>query len=149
MIPPLISYTTFNRLGLTARNLKSVLDTPEDFEMHIIDSNSKDDTWEYIQSLKDKRIKSKTKFSVNAGPIYAVNYNLNKRRPKQYFIALESDVFLKTPDWISSFMKVFETCPEAGVLGVPRANTYPRYIPPVIKREKDGQEYLQLKEGRV
>lgn len=85
MIPPFLSYITFNRLGLTARSLKSILDTPEDFEMHIIDSNSKDDTWEYIQSLDDSRIKSKTRLDMNLGPVYALNLNLSKRRQEQYF----------------------------------------------------------------
>jgi hypothetical protein len=33
MVPPFVSYITFNRLGLTAKNLKSVLAADEDFEI--------------------------------------------------------------------------------------------------------------------
>ena len=62
MTPPLISYSTFHRMGLTVRNLNSLLRTTDDFELHIIDNNSQDDTWEYIQSLNDSRIKSRTRF---------------------------------------------------------------------------------------
>lgn len=149
MTPPLVSYSTFNRMGLTVRSLQALLKTTDDFELHIIDNNSQDDTWEFIQSLSDSRIKSKTKFPVNAGPIYAVNHNLAKRRPDQYFIAFESDVCIYTPDWISRFMQVFQAFPEVGLLGVPRAAPYPPYMPPVIPREKDGVGYLQLKEGKV
>lgn len=149
MTPPLISYSTFNRLGLTVRSLGSLLKTTDDFELHIIDNNSKDDTWDYLQSLSDSRIKSKTRFEVNAGPIYSVNFNLTKRRPDQYFIALESDVHIYTPDWITRFMQVFETFPEVGLLGVPRAAPYPPYMPSVIPMERNGFSYLQLKEGKV
>ena len=149
MIPPLVSYSTFNRMGLTARSLQSILRTTDDFELHIIDNNSKDDTWDFIQSLNDPRIKTKTKFTVNAGPIYAVNYSLQKRLPDQYFIALESDVYLNTPDWVTRFMRVFQTFPDVGLLGVPRAHPYPAYLPNVIPVTSNGVNYLQLKDGKL
>lgn len=149
MTPPFLSYTTFDRMGLTARNLKKILDADEDFEMHIVDSNSKDDTWEYLQSINDSRIKSKTRFPVNAGPIYALNFNLAKRRPDQYFITINNDIYIKTKNWISCFMEVFKAFPEVGLLGVPRAGPYPGYLPPVIPRAKGNISYLQLKNGFV
>lgn len=149
MIPPFVSYSTFNRMGLTARSLNALLKTTDDFELHIIDNNSGDDTWDFIQSLSDARIKSRIRFPVNKGPIFAVNYNLTRRRPEQYFIALESDVYMYTQDWVSRFMQVFETFPEVGLLGVPRAAPYPQYMPPVILKELNGVSYLQLVYGKV
>ncbi|WMJ87115.1 glycosyltransferase family A protein [Anaerocolumna sp. MB42-C2] len=149
MTPPLISYSTFHRMGLTFRNLNSLLKTTDDFELHIIDSNSQDDTWEYIQSLNDSRIKSRTRFPINLGPIYPINLNLTRRRPDQYFIVLESDVYLYASDWISRFMKVFETFPEVGLLGVPRPIPLPGYEPEVVTIEKDGVSYNQLKHYEV
>lgn len=149
MIPPLVSYSTFNRMGLTVRNLTALFKTTDDFELHIIDNNSGDNTWDYIQSLSDARIKSKTRFPVNEGPIYAVNFNLAKRKPQQYFIALESDVYIYTPDWISRFMQIFNTFPEVGLLGIPRAAPYPPYMPPVVAREANGVSYLQLRDGKL
>lgn len=149
MIPPFLSYVTFNRLGLTERNIKSILDTPEDFEMHIIDSNSKDRTWEFIQDLHDPRIKSKKQLPANLGPIYALNLNLSKRRPKQYFFTVDSDVFIKTKDWISRFMKVFKSFPKVGVLGVMRSSPYLPFYPEVISKTKDGVTYLELKNGYI
>lgn len=149
MPAPFISYITFNRLGLTAKNLDSLLKTTDDFELHILDSNSNDGTWEYLQSVNDPRIKSRNRLDMNRGPIYAVNLNLSKRKGDQYFIALDSDVQVLTPDWISRFMKVFETFPEAGLLGVPKTAPYQPFLPPVISMEKPGAGYLQLKEGIV
>jgi glycosyltransferase involved in cell wall biosynthesis len=149
MIPPFLSYITFNRLGLTARSLQSILDTPEDFEMHIIDSNSRDDTWEYIQSLSDSRIKSKTRFNMNFGPIFPLNLNLSKRKPDQYFFSVDSDVVIKTKDWITRFMDVFNEFPEAGLLGVQRTAPYYPIYPQVIPKSRNGVTYLELKNGYV
>lgn len=147
--PPLISYIAFNRLGLTARNLTAILSSNEDFEMNIIDCNSKDDSWSYIQQLNDSRIKSKIKLPMNMGPIYAVNFNLTFRRPNQYFFAIDSDVYIKTPNWISKYMEVFDAFPEVGVLGVMRDDPYPRYMPPIIPRVNGNASYLQLKNAGV
>lgn len=145
MNPPFISYSTFHRLGLTARNLNALLsNTTDDFELHIIDNNSQDGTWEFIKSLTDSRIKSKTRLEVNYGPIYPLNYNLARRKPDQYFIVLESDVHIHVPDWISRFMKVFEAFPDVGLLGLARAHPYPAYYPPVALQQKGDVSYLQL-----
>lgn len=147
--PPFINFVTFNRMGLTIRNLNNILDSDEDFEMHIIDCNSKDDTWEYIKSLEDKRIKSRTRFRINRGPIYVLNYNLKKRKPNQYFFTIDSDVYIRTKDWLAKYMAVFEAFPEVGLLGVMRDNPYPRYLPPVIPRVKEELSYLQLKNAEI
>lgn len=146
---PFLSYVTFNRLGLTERNLSKILDSDEEFEMHIIDCNSKDSSWKYIQSLNDSRIKSKTQLSQNVGPIFASNMNLAKRKPNQYFFAIDSDVYIKTDKWISKFMTIFEAFPDLGVLGVMRDNPYPRYMPPVIQQVKGNLSYLQLKNAEL
>jgi len=147
--PPFISFATFNRLGLTVRNLNRILESEEDFEMHIIDCNSKDNTWDYIQSLKDPRIKSKTRFKYNLGPIFVLNYNLLKRKPNQYFFTIDSDVYIKSKNWIKKYLEVFEAFPEVGLLGVMRDHPYPRYMPPIIPRVKGDLTYLELKNAKV
>lgn len=149
MTPPLISYSTFHRMGLTVRNLNSLLKTTDDFELHIIDNNSQDDTWEYIQSLEDSRVRSRIRFPINSGPIYPINYSMSLRRPDQYFIVLESDVYLYAPDWISRFMRIFKEFPEVGLIGVPRTYSNPDFDPEVIPREKNGVSYLELKNSEV
>lgn len=149
MTPPYLNYITFNRLGLTAKSLKSILDTPENFEMHITDCNSKDNTWEYLQFVNDPRIKSKTRLPVNAGPIPALNFNLTRRRPDQYFFNIDSDVVIKTGDWLSRFMKVFNAFPEVGLLGVQRTSPYLPLYPEVIPRFSGNATYLELKNGYI
>jgi glycosyltransferase involved in cell wall biosynthesis len=144
VIAPLISYVTFNRLGLTVNSLSSILNTSEDFEMHIIDNNSTDGTWEYIQSLNDKRIKSKTRFPVNTGQIYALNVNLSRRRKEQYFITIDNDVVINTNNWISCFLKVFKTFPDVGMLGVRHSFCNPELFASLKPIAKNGQSYLGL-----
>ncbi|MTK12410.1 MAG: glycosyltransferase [Clostridiaceae bacterium] len=144
MAPPLISYVTFNRLGLTVKNLLSILDSTDDFEIHIIDNNSTDGTWKYIQSLNDSRIMSRTQLEVNSGQIYALNLNLTKRRPDQYFITVDNDVYIETKDWITRFMKVFETFPEVGLLGVQKGQPYSEQLPPVSLKIQSDIFYLEV-----
>nr|WP_242822993.1 glycosyltransferase [Syntrophobotulus glycolicus] len=141
MIPPLLSYVTFNRLGLTISSLSSILNTSDDFEMHIIDNNSTDDTWDYILSLNDSRIKSKTKNPINVGQIHAMNINLARRKEDQYFITIDNDIMINTKDWISRFMQVFDAFPDLGMLGV---QTIPDNSPDVTPVSQNGQTYLAL-----
>ena len=49
----LVSFICWNRAGLNARNLNALLKSTDDFELYIIDSNSSDDTWEFIKTLND------------------------------------------------------------------------------------------------
>ena len=53
----LVSFICWNRAGLNARNLNALLKSTDDFELYIIDSNSSDDTWEFIKTLNDKRMR--------------------------------------------------------------------------------------------
>jgi len=144
MVPPIISYVTFNRVGLTIRNLSAILQSTDDFEMHIVDNGSIDGTWEYIQGLNDSRILSKTNIGTNVGQIYGINLNLLKRRPEQYFITVDNDVYIETKDWISRLMKVFDAFPEVGLLGIKRGDPYPEFYPPVTPKSRDGVSYLEL-----
>ena len=147
--PPLVSFVTWNRLGLTVRNLSALLKTTDDFELQITDSNSTDDTWDYIQSLNDRRIKAITRLSINRGPIYAVNYNLSKRKKDQYFIALDSDVNIHTNGWTGKFFEVFDAFPDAGLLGTVSREYYERYRHPLIKHEKGHVYYLEITKGFI
>lgn len=149
MTPPFISYTTFHRLGLTMRNLDSLFRTTDDFELHLVDSNSQDDTWDYLASLDDSRIKSRTRLPTNLGPIYPINLNMTRRRSDQFFIVLESDVMLLAPDWITRMMRIFQTFPEVGLLGLPRINALSDFQPEVVPVVNDGICYLQLVRSEV
>ena len=86
----LVSFICWNRAGLNARNLNALLKSTDDFELYIIDSNSSDDTWEFIKTLNDKRIKEIKKFDLNRGCAYAINYIMSKRKKEQFFFHHQS-----------------------------------------------------------
>lgn len=140
MAPPFVSYVTFHRLGLTVRNLPVLLGSPEDFELHLIDCNSRDDTWEYLSHLDDSRIRSRMHLELNHGTLYAINMNLKERAPDQYFFHMDNDVHLETPDWIARFMKIFAAFPEVGLLGVSPIGT----LPPITPQARGDASYLEL-----
>lgn len=113
MRPPLFTFLTFNRLGNTCISLESVLQSPDDFEMYIIDNGSKDYTWDYLQTIKDPRIKDKKRFDSNLG-IAALNYGLSFRKPDQDWVNVEPDTHLHNKNFISDFQKVCELYPDFG-----------------------------------
>lgn len=117
MALPFVCFITWNRVGLTAINLKALLDTNDDFELYIIDNNSQDDSWDLIQSTKDERIICKKRFDINRGEVYAINYALSKRKEDQYFILVENDINIKTKNWVTKFVDTMDTFPELGLLG--------------------------------
>ncbi|NJD02002.1 MAG: glycosyltransferase family 2 protein [Ruminiclostridium sp.] len=149
MIPPLVSFIAWNRMGLTARNLTALFNTKDDFHLHIIDNNSMDGTWEYINDLKDSRIISKTKLDANQGPIHAVNYNLSKRSKEQFFITIDNDVNIHTSDWVPKFMDTFKVFPNLGLLGAVSKEYYGRYRLPLLLQRFEGIHYLQIQKGFV
>ena len=149
MIPPLVSFITWNRLGLTDRNLKALFKTTDDFELYLADNNSQDGTWEYLQHLKDPRIKSKIRFDANRGPVYAGNYHLAQRKNGQYFITVDSDVNIHTSDWISKFAEAFRQFPEVGLLGAVSREYLVRNRQLLVKKEKNSACYLQIYKGFV
>lgn len=111
---PIVSFVCWNRAGLKARNLNELLKSTDDFELYIVDSNSEDDTWEFLKTLKDDRIKEIKRLHFNYGPPYAINYIMSKRKKGQYFFHVDSDSFVVTKDWISKFMEVMNVYPEVG-----------------------------------
>ena len=62
---PLISFVSFNRMGSTVKSLLSLLETREDFDLYITDNDSRDKTWEWMNSLIDPRIKKIRKSEKN------------------------------------------------------------------------------------
>lgn len=127
MLRPLVCFITWNRAGLTARNLRALLESTDDFELFIVDNNSQDDTWRFIEGIQDPRIKEKKRFDRNRGFAYGINDVFSKRKKDQYFIWIENDVCIYTKDWVRQFLKVMEAFPEVGLLGAVRDKFYQKH----------------------
>lgn len=72
MTVPVVCFISYDRLGVTANNLDTLLKTEDDFELYIVDNFSKERNWDFIMSLNDDRIKEKIRFSKNYGSICAI-----------------------------------------------------------------------------
>lgn len=117
MTAPMVCFVTWNRLGLTIKNLKALLATTDDFELYIVDNMSSDGTWDYLRTVDDPRIVCKHQLDCNRGVVYAINYVLGKRKKDQYFILVENDVCIHTKDWITQFMNAMDAFPKVGLIG--------------------------------
>ena len=83
---------TYNRLNLLKRAVNSVLyQSFKDFEIIIVDDCSTDGTWEWLKSIKDKKIRV-YRNEKNKGLSY--NRNLGASKSKQEYLA-----FLDDDDW--------------------------------------------------
>jgi len=114
--PPMITFLTYNRLGETAVSLPSLLRTESDFELYIMDNNSKDDTWEFLEATRDPRIKSRKRFDQNMGVGHALNYALSNRATDQDFINFEYDFRIHNKDFVKDYRDMCEEFPEVGAL---------------------------------
>lgn len=114
--PPLLTFLTYNRLGNTAVSLPSLLRTEDDFELFIMDNDSKDDTWAFLQDTRDPRIKHRKKFDQNMGVAHPLNYALSHRAEDQDFINFEYDFRIHNKNFITNFNDVYKEFPEKGAL---------------------------------
>lgn len=135
---PIVSFICWNRAGLNARNLNALLNTKDDFELYIVDSNSTDNTWDFIKGLKDSRIKEIKRLDLNRGCSYAINYIMSKRRKDQYFFHLDSDSYIMTSDWITKFMEVMNTYSDIGAASTLSPNILRYYSIYCNHREEKG-----------
>jgi len=123
--PPLVTFLTYNRLGNTAISLPSLLRTDSDFELIIMDNNSKDDTWEFLCDTKDPRILHRKKFDQNMGVAHALNYALTFREKDQDFINFEADFRIHNMDFVKDFQDTYAEFPELKAFS---ATTFPQQL---------------------
>jgi hypothetical protein len=120
--PPIVSFLTFNKLGNTVLSLTSLLRTLDDFELYLIDNDSKDGTWEFLQDTKDPRIVHKKRFDGNIGVGHALNYVLFNRKEDQDWINIEYDFRILNKNFIQYFQEAYKSYPEMGGFS---ATSYP------------------------
>jgi len=109
--PPLITFLTYNRLGETAVSLPSLLRTESDFELYIMDNNSKDDTWDFLNDTRDPRIKHRKQFDQNMGVAHPLNYALSHRAEDQDFINFEYDFRIHNKNFVQDFWDYYKEFP--------------------------------------
>lgn len=101
---------TYNRCSLTKRAIDSVLSQSyEHWQLIVVDDGSTDDTWQYLQGLKDARIKALHK--ENGGECSARNYGVSHIEG-DYVCYLDSDDTLGT-EYLEDFRIRLQDQPNA------------------------------------
>jgi hypothetical protein len=113
-VKPLICFVCFNRMGSTVLSLLSLLDAKDDFDLYIGDNDSRDKTWDFLQSLKDPRIREVKRFEQNFGEINVLNWSLARREKGQDFIVMENDCRLHADRFVARFAQAFAEIPRLG-----------------------------------
>ena len=123
--PPLVTFLTYNRLGETAVSLPSLLRTESDFELYIMDNDSKDDTWAFLNDTRDPRIKHRKRFEQNMGVAHPLNYALSHRAEDQDFINFEYDFRIHNKNFVQDFWDYYKEFPEISAFS---ATTFPSQL---------------------
>lgn len=143
--PPIITFLTYNRLGETAVSLPSLLRTESDFELYIMDNNSKDDTWEFLNDTRDPRIKHRHRFDQNMGVAHPLNYALSHRAMDQDFINFEYDFRIHNKNFVQDFRDYYAAFPEVGAFS---ATTFPSQLQLIDKTIAEQPPRFEERQGR-
>ena len=112
------------------------------FELLIIDDCSKDGSWEYLNSVKDSRIKL-FKNESNKGLFYNLNYLVKQSNSQLIKLWAQDDIMLS--DCLETFVSFYEFHPEVGFVysqrimidenGIEKENNKIDNTPEIISRE--------------
>lgn len=147
MLPPLVCCLTGKERDSSCETLAGLLESDEPFDMYILEGYENEAVWQYVESLDDRRIVLKLRSGISMGPAVALNQILLYRKPRQFFVKIESGFRVTKSDLISSMLEVFEHFTELGLLLVPSSEEdaeldrlAPRYRKGVcyLKLDRDG-----------
>jgi len=106
---------THNRLNYTKRCIDNILaDKDSDFELHIWDNASADETPQYLKSLSDDRIKQVVLAKSNLGQTVAMNKIWSTTRTE--FVAKLDNDCLVTPGWLRILTKAHRDSEHLGAV---------------------------------
>src|SRR6266480_3537370 len=110
-----ILFITCNRLEYTKKAIASLLaDAGEEFVLSIWDNVSTDGTKEFLESVKDPRIKQKVFATKNAFLTGAANEIFGKSQAD--LLAIIPDDFLLPSGWMRPLAAVHKDLPQAGLI---------------------------------
>jgi len=119
----IISLLVYNQLEVTKKCIESILEnTTGDFLLIISDNASREDTQEYLSSIKHPKIKY-IRNEENLGFIKAHN-NIFNSTNSEYFCVLNNDIIIKTKGWDDIFIGHLEENFKLAQIGPKQAYGY-------------------------
>jgi GT2 family glycosyltransferase len=136
----IINYNQKNFLKLCLKNIKEV-NPSLDYEILIVDNNSKDDSLKFLSEIKDERVKIILN-KKNLGYAKAINQALKISKGK-YVLILNPDVIVLKGS-IEKLYQFMEEHPECGIAGPKLLNPdktiqysclkFPKWYTPILRR---------------
>ena len=110
-----IIVVTWNRLPIFKASLLNLLErTADAARFIIIDNQSNDGTWEWLQILKDPKIKI---FQPQKRQAHHENNNFGLQFVRsELFVTTVDKMLVFNPDWLSTLAKVLDSNPEIGAV---------------------------------
>lgn len=95
-----------------------------DIEVIIVDNGSKDDSLDYLRGLKWIRLIERPEETHTNWPhnVFTAWDRGIREATGEYFITMHSDVFLKTDDWLDSFLREMAAGEDVGGVGAWKLN---------------------------
>jgi len=109
-----IVVVTHNRFDYTEKTIERLLSSTEEFDIYLWDNASKDETPEYLNSMKDPRIVEIILSKENAGQTGAMNYVWSKTKA-ELVGKLDNDC-LVTPGWTRILAQAHKDIERLGVV---------------------------------
>lgn len=116
-----------NRLDCTESFIPSLLKTVDShaFELILVDDKSQDGTGEFLDRLKDPRIRVIHNVDWSG---YAVSVNRGATLAKGKFLGLLNNDLILTPDWLEPMLDCYDNCLRVGAVGNIQRNVKSRRI---------------------
>ena len=140
-----ISITTYNRLELTIRAIRSIVEHTKswDYVISVFDNASSDGTQEYLKRLKDECIiKNLFLSKENVGIAKASNYNWLSEPSADHYIKFDNDIEVLDMSWMGRLMRTLG-CHE--LIGTAAFNFEPVKYP----RQEYNCASVSIKNGNV
>lgn len=109
-----IVYVTYNRLEYTKISLGALLQDNVECDLYLWDNGSNDGTIEYLNEIKDPRIKGRNYSNVNVGPTAAMNYYWGKVKT-EYVSKVDNDCKM-SPNWTEKLVEAHRDIPILGAI---------------------------------
>ncbi|MBN2467568.1 MAG: glycosyltransferase family 2 protein [Deltaproteobacteria bacterium] len=101
-------FQTLELITVCLRSIRKV--TPPPYEVLVIDNGSRDDSLDYLRSVKWIKLIERNGVSIRTGSWAhgsALDIGL-AQTDTEFFLALHSDVFVKHPDWLKRLVMPFQ-----------------------------------------
>lgn len=107
----ILNYNGKNCLENTLKSVSKLNFPKKDFEVIVVDNNSKDDSWKIVKKYRTKLIRNKENFG------FAEGNNVGIRKAKGDFIVLFNNDLIVDKNWLKELVPIIQADKKIGAIG--------------------------------